>query len=395
MALLPEPLTADGPFPRLSRRLRLGVVGGGRIAGTQAMAARMSDRWEVVAGALSSDPARARERGAAWYLAPDRCHASFTEMARAEGARPDGIDAVMVTTPNHVHHAACSAFLDAGIAVICDKPLTNGIAEADDLVCRAAGHAFAVGYVMSCFPMIRQARAMVRAGALGRITQIHAEFMQDWMVPAAMVDAPHVRWRLDPAQSGPTSCVGDIGTHAAHLASFVSGHRLTDVRAEFHVCGDPKPLEDTVFMTTRFDGGIPGTLMATRLATGNRGGLRLRVFGTEGGLEWDLENAEALKHARVGDPDRILTRGPGGGMDLSAERMVRTGRGFPEGLIEAWANLYTEFAMDVAARQDGIAVPEGWLDHPGVVDGADGVRFIHAALRSHQAGGTWQALGAS
>ncbi|MEX0320190.1 MAG: Gfo/Idh/MocA family protein [Ruegeria sp.] len=389
--LLPEILDFDGPFPRLTRRLRLGVVGGGRISVTQATAARMTGLWEVVAGALSSDPDRSKARGAEWYLDPDRCHASFEEMAQAEAARPDGVDAVMITTPNHLHFAASKAFLEAGIDVLCDKPLTNELSEAEKLVELAAGtgQVFAVGYAMSCFPMIRQARRIVAEGGVGTINQIHVEFLQDWMIPVEVADAPHVKWRLDPNVSGPTSCVGDIGTHAAHLASFVSGLEMTGLRAEFHVCGAPKPLEDTAFMFTRYRGKVPGTLMATRLAPGNRGGLRLRIYGSEGGLEWDLENSERLKLIRYSEPDRIISRGHGHGVSAEVERLVRTARGFPEGIIEAWANLYAELAMAVAARRDGVVVPEGWLEYPDVGQGADGVRFIDASVRSHRSGGEW------
>ncbi len=392
--LLPQDLNFDGPFPRLSRRLRLGVVGGGRISVTQATAARMTDLWEVVAGALSSDAARSKARGVEWFLSADRCYASFAEMAKAEAARLDGVDAVMITTPNHVHFEAAKAFLETGIDVLCDKPLTNEVDEAEGLeeITARTGHIFAVGYAMSCFPVIRQAKQIVAEGGIGKINQIHVEFMQDWMTPDDVADAPHVKWRLDPKISGPTSCVGDIGTHAAHLASFVSGLPLTDLRAEFHVCGAPKPLEDTVFMFTRYQNEIPGTLMATRLAPGNRGGLRLRIFGSEGGLEWDLENSEQLKFNRFGEPDNIISRGHGHGIGPGAERLIRTARGFPEGIIEAWANLYMEFAMAVAARRDGVTVPADWLTYPSVEQGADGVRFIDASVRSHQSGGDWVTL---
>ena len=392
--LLPDQIVFNGPFPRLSRRLRLGVVGGGRISQTQAMAARLSDRWEVVAGALSSDAARAKARGAEWYFDEDRSYASFEEMAKAEATRTGGIDAVMITTPNHMHFLAAQAFMEQGIDVICDKPLTNETAEADALVAATeqTGMVFAVGYAMSCYPMIRQAREIVTAGSLGKINQIHVEFMQDWMTPEDVGEAPHVKWRLDPKISGPTSCVGDIGTHAAHLAQFVSGLRMTNLRAEFHVCGSPKPLEDTVFMSTCYDGEVPGTLMATRLAPGNRGGLRLRIFGSEGGLEWDMEQAEQLKLNIFGQPDQVLTRGHGHGISPATERFVRTGRGFPEGLIEAWANPYTEFAMAVAARRDGIQAPEGWLGYPTVSDGAAGVHFVDASVQSNAADGKWVSI---
>ena len=392
--LLPQGVDFDAAYPGLSRRLRLGVVGGGRIARTQATAARMSDRWDVVAGAFSSDPAKAGAGAAEWHVAEDRSYGSFAEMAEREAARADGVEAVMITTPNSLHCVAATCFLEAGIDVLCDKPLANEIEEAETLVslARDAGCVFGVSYVMSCYPMVREARAIAASGALGRVNQIHVEFMQDWMIPEDSHDAPHVRWRLDPAVSGPTSCVGDIGTHAAHLASFVSGLELTHLRAEFHVCGAPKPLEDTVFMATRHSGSVPGTLMATRLATGNRGGLRLRVFGTEAGLEWDMERCEHLKLNRFGEPDRIVSRGHGHGVSPQTERLVRNGRGFPEGLIEAWANLYTEFAMAVAARKDRLSTPADWLSLPSVEDGARGVRFIHAAVQSNSAGGTWQPI---
>lgn len=388
--LFPEHFDVDGPFPRLSRRLRLGVVGGGRISGMQATAARMTDRWEIVAGAFSSDPARAKKAAAEWYLPADRCYAHFSEMAAAEAAREDGVDAVMITTPNHLHFDCAKAFLEAGIDVLCDKPLTNEVAEAEALVELAdkTGCVFGVSYVMSCFPMIRQAREIVAEGGLGKINQIHVEFMQDWMTPEDVADAPHVKWRLDPSKSGKTSCVGDIGTHAAHLASFVSHLPLTELRAEFHVCGAPKPLEDTFFAWTRY-GDVPGTLMATRIAPGNRGGLRLRIFGSEGALEWDLEDCDRLKFNRFGEPDRVISRGHGHGVSPSTERLVRTARGFPEGIIEAWGNLYTEFAMAVAARRDGRDLPEGWLGMPLVADGAEGVRFIDACVRSNDASSTW------
>ena len=277
--LFPPDFSYEGPFPRLSRRLRIGIVGGGRIAATQATAARLTDYWEVVAGALSSNPDTAKTRGEKWVLPEERCYSSFEEMARIEAGRPDGIDAVMVTTPNHVHYDAARIFLEVGIDVLCDKPLTNEFSEAADLVrlTRETGCVFGVCFVMASFPMVRQAREMVRAGLIGRVNQIHVEFMQDWMVPDDVAEAEHVRWRLDPSKSGATSCTGDIATHAHHLATFVSGLEMTDLRAEMHVCGAPKALEDTVMMMTRFAGEIPGTLIATRLASGNRGGLRVRV----------------------------------------------------------------------------------------------------------------------
>lgn len=207
------------------------------------------------------------------------------------------------------------------------------------------------------------------------------------MAPPDAGDAPHVKWRLDPAVSGPTSCVGDIGTHAAHLAQFVSDLALRSVRADFHVCGSPKPLEYTVFMMTEYEGGVPGTLLATRQAPGNRGGLRLRIFGSLGGLEWDMEHAEKLNLNIFGAPDQILSRGHGHGIPEQTERFVRTGRGFPEGLIAAWANLYTEFAVAVAAWRDQIELPDAYLRYPKIDEGIHGVRYVGACVRSNQSKG--------
>jgi predicted dehydrogenase len=392
--LLPENIDFDGPFPRLSRRLRLGIVGGGRISITQAQAARLSDYWEITAGALSSNPVRSIERGVERFIPPDRCYDSFDDMAVQESQRTDGIDAVMITTPNHLHRDASIAFLKAGIDVFCDKPLTNTSEYAHELVAIAirSGLVFGVSNVMASFVMTRQARLIVQSGGIGKINQIHVEFMQDWMIPDDMANAEHVKWRLDPAKSGATSCTADIGVHAQHLASFVSGLSLSHVRAEMFVCGSPKPLEDTVMMMTRYKGDVPGTLLATRLAAGNRGGLRLRIYGSEGSVEWDLEQSDYLRHCRYGEPDRILSRGHGHGIHASVERLVRTGRGFGEGIIEAWANLYTNYALAVAARRDCVNIPAGWLVYPTVEDGAEGVRFIEAVVASNKNGGQWTAL---
>jgi predicted dehydrogenase len=389
--LLPADATFAGALPRLSRRLRAGIVGGGRIARIQAMGARLSDYWEVAAGALSSDPATARARAAEWYLPAERAYASFEEMAQAEANRPDGIDAVVITTPNDGHYAVARAFLEAGIDVICDKPLTNTLGEALDLVrlAQERGLVFGVCHAFAAYPMVRQAREMVREGALGRINQVHVEYFQDALSDPRAAEAKHVQWRLDPARAGPTSCTGDIGTHAHHIAGFVTGLAMTRLRADLHVCGAPKALDDTVFMTTRFTGGVPGTLLATRVAPGQYCGLRLRIYGDEGGLEWDQEHAEFLRYTRLGESSRVLSRGPGGGIGPAAQRFTRLSRATAEGWIEAWANLYSEFAIAIAARRDGRSLPPDLLAFPTVLDGARGVRFIEATVESHRQGGVW------
>jgi predicted dehydrogenase len=378
----------------LNRKLRMGLVGGGQgafIGEIHAMGARLSNCWEIVAGALSSDPERAKSSAAEWYIAEGRAYGSYREMAVAEAARPDGIEAVTIATPNDLHHDVARVFLENGIDVISDKPLTTSLADALDLIeaRRRSGLVFGVTHAFAAYPMVRQARAMVRDGALGPIRQVHVEYVQEWLTEPLPPDHKQAAWRLDPARSGPVGCTGDIGTHAHHLATFVSGLRMTRLRADLLVCGAPKGLDDTVFVNARYEGGVPGLLWATQVAPGNSCGLRLRVYGARAGLEWDQENPEALKFDVFGEPTRILSRGVGAGIGPAAIRLTRTPRGHPEGWIEAWANLYLEFAVAIDARRNGREVPGERLDYPTVEDGARGMQFIEAVVMSSRAGGSW------
>lgn len=377
-------------FPPPSRLLRLGFVGGGEgalIGAVHANGARLSNRWQIVAGALSSDPERAGRSGRDWMLPEDRIYTDFRDMAAREGRRPDGIDAVVIATPNHLHHPVAAAFLDAGIDVISDKPLTATLDDALDLVRRqqASGLVFGVTYAYASHVMVRQAREMIRAGMLGDIRQIHVEYFQEWAI--GLTDEEGKRpWRLDPAKVGNAFTVGDIGTHAMHLASFATGKDVEEMRALFHVSGKPKALEDTAFMHLRFAGGVPGTLMVSQAAAGTQCGLRLRVFGTLAGLEWNQENPEFLSFTPLDSPTQIIGRGYGAGMLPAAVRFVRMPRGHPEALTDAWANLYIELAVAIDARRSGRTLPEGLLAYPTVIDGAKGVKFVQAAVRSNATG---------
>lgn len=377
-------------FPPPTRQLRLGFVGGGEgalIGEVHANGARLSNRWKIVAGALSSNPERAARSGKAWMLDPDRNYSDYREMAAREGARPDGIDAVVIATPNHIHHAVAAAFMDEGIDIISDKPLTTTLSDALDLVRRQqeSGLVFGVAYAYASHVMVRQAREMIRAGMLGDIRQIHVEYFQEWAID--LTDEAGTRpWRLDPAKVGNAFTVGDIGTHAAHLASFATGRDIEEVRALFAVSGKPKSLEDTAFMHLRFSGGVPGTLMVSQAAAGTQCGLRLRIFGTLAGLEWDQENPEFLRFTPLDSPTQIIGRGYGAGMLPSAARFVRMPRGHPEALTDAWANLYTEMAVAIDARRAGIPLPDDLLAYPTVVDGAKGVKFVEAAVASNRSG---------
>jgi predicted dehydrogenase len=385
----------DAPrFAPPARRLRLGFVGGGRgsfIGEVHANGARLSNRFDIVAGALSSHPETARQSGADWLLPPDRVYTSYREMAEREASRTDGIKAVAITTPNDTHHPIAAAFLDKGIDVICDKPLTSALGDALDLVerQRRSGMVFAVTYAYAAHAMVRQARAMVREGAVGRIRQVHVEYFQEWALNAPAGAAKGAEWRLDRNRVGAGFTTGDIGTHAYHLACFVTGLAAERVRADFHVSGYAKPMEDTAFMHLRFAGDVPGTLMVSQAAAGTHCGLRLRIFGDQAGLEWEQENPEYLHFRPVGEPGRTISRGFGAGMGVAASRLVRMPRGHPEALTDAWANLYTEFAIAVDARRNGETLPEGLLEYPTIRDGALGVKFVEAAAESSAAGGVW------
>jgi len=367
------------------------MVGGGFIAPLHADGARLSGRWEVIAGALSSNPEKARATGVDWNLPADRIYSNYREMAAAEAGRADGIDAVAITTPNVTHHPVCAAFLDRGIDVICDKPLTTNLADAIDLVRRqqTTGLFFGVTYGFAAFAMVRQAREMVRAGELGSIRQVLVEFSQDWAVAPITPDRKGQYWRIDPAAAGPSFTTADIGVHAFHMASFVSGIEATRLRADLHVCGAAKPLDDTAFIQLRYADDIPGSLWVSQAATGTNCNIRLRVFGEKAAIEWNHEAPDQLHFNRLNHPAQIIVRGPGAGMNSAGERFNRIPRGNPQGWVDAWAGLYAEFADAVAARRRASLPTGGLPDCPTVVDGARGVKFIEAAIESHRAGGSW------
>jgi predicted dehydrogenase len=324
-------------------------------------------------------------------LPRDRIYRNFQEMATREATRPDGIDAVAVTTPNVTHYEACVAFLDKGMDVICDKPLTTRLADAVDLVerQRRTGLVFGVTHAFAAFAMVRQAREMVRAGVLGRIRHVHIEFTQDWAVAPIAPGHKGGQWRIDPERAGPSFTTADIGVHAHHMACFVTGMTMTGLRAELLVCGADKPLDDTAFMHVRYDDAVPGTLFVSQAAAGTDCVIRLRIFGDKAGLDWDMQTPEILHFKRLNAPPQTMIRGQGAGISAAASRFNRQPRGSPQALIDAWASLYTEFAIAIEARRAGTQLPPDLLAYPTVLDGARGVKFVEAAIKSHRAGGAW------
>ncbi|MBI1405671.1 MAG: gfo/Idh/MocA family oxidoreductase [Caulobacter sp.] len=374
-------------------RLSLGMIGGGEgafIGGVHRMAARLDDRWTLVAGAFSSVPERSRAFGQGLGLEDGGCYGDWQEMVRAEAARPDRIDAVAIVTPNHLHHAPAQAFLEAGIAVICDKPLTTGLAEALDLQQTVArtGMPFVLTHNYSGYAMVRQMRAMVVAGTLGAVRVVQAEYAQDWLA-TALPGNKQADWRGDPAQAGPGGALGDIATHAYHLATFVLGEAAQQISAETSRFVAGRRLDDDVQLRLRWAGGARGQLWASQVAVGAANGLRLRVYGEAGGMEWSQEDPDMLRFTPLGEPPRLLRRG---GPELSpeAQAATRIPAGHPEGYLEGFARIYADAADLIAARKAGRATPATTL--PGIEAGVEGVRFIEAAVRSAEADGRWMAL---
>ena len=375
------------------RRLRLGMVGGGEgafIGAVHRIAARLDDRYELVAGALSSDPDRARRSAAALHIAPDRAYTAFAEMARAEAARPDGIDAVAVVTPNHLHYPAACAFLEAGIHVICDKPLALTVAEAESLAAAvaASGRVFVLTHTYTGYPLVRRAREMVAAGELGPIRLVQVEYAQEWLAaPLERTGHKQADWRTDPARSGAAGCLGDIGTHAFQLAEFVSGLRCAELAAELTAFVPGRRLDDNAHVLLRFEGGARGMLWSSQVAPGQENALRLRVYGERGGLEWCQEAPNALRHTPLGEPARTLSRGGPGGTPAAGG--VRIPAGHPEGYLEAFARLYADAVELIHAHAEGRDPDPACRLVPGVEDGVRGMRFVAAAVRSSTANAAW------
>jgi predicted dehydrogenase len=375
-------------------RIRLGMVGGGQgafIGAVHRIAARMDDQYVLVAGALSSDPQRARASGEELGLKPERIYADYRVMAKEEARRNDGIEAVSIVTPNHLHFPVSKAFMEAGIHVICDKPLVHTSREAKALMAleKKSGVIFALTHNYSGYPMIRQAREMVEAGALGTIQVIQAEYPQDWLT-TKLEDEGHKQagWRTDPERSGIGGCIGDIGTHAYQLACFVSGLELDSLSADLSTFVKGRKVDDNVHILLRFTGGARGMLWASQVAPGNENGLRLRVYGTKGGIDWTQADPNYLWYTPFGKPKQLITRG-GAGSGKAAGRVTRVPPGHPEGYLEGFANIYMEVARAIKARRERRKSLDRDVTFPGLEDGAKGVAFIEAAVKSSKANGRW------
>ncbi|WP_217361257.1 Gfo/Idh/MocA family protein [Ruegeria arenilitoris] len=374
-----------------SGRIRLGMVGGGNdafIGGVHRIAARLDDKFELVAGALSSTPEKSLESGQALGL--ERVYGDFKQMAIREARLKSGIEAVSIVTPNHVHYAAAREFLKRGIHVICDKPLTSTLTDAKKLVkaAESANALFILTHNYTGYPMVRQAREMVADGDIGKIRVVQVEYPQDWLTEQQ--DFKQAEWRTDPERSGAGGSTGDIGTHAYNLACFVTGLKAESLAADLQAFVPGRKVDDNAHVLLRFEGGARGMLWSSQVAPGNENALRLRVYGEKGGFEWSQEDPNYLWFTPYNEPKRLITRNGAGAGD-AANRLSRVPPGHPEGYLEGFANIYGEAAEAIQAFRNGSS-PDASVVYPTVHDGLNGVKFVAACVQSSSRNAAWVSL---
>jgi predicted dehydrogenase len=370
------------------------MVGGGQgafIGAVHRIAARIDGQYDLVAGCFSSTPEKSAASAA--ELGVPRAYGDFAEMAMREARRKDGIEAVAIVTPNHMHAPVAREFLKRGIHVICDKPLTATLPEAKKLAKSAEGSdaLFVLTHNYTGYPMIRQARAMIAAGELGEIRLVQVEYAQDWLAePLEQSGNKQAGWRTDPAKTGAGGATGDIGTHAFNLAGFVTGLELDSLAADLQSFVPGRLVDDNGHVLLRYKGGARGMLWCSQVASGCENALRLRVYGTKAGVEWSQEDPNYLWVTPLGQPRYRLSRG-GAGTGPDAARVTRVPAGHPEGYLEGFANIYAEAARAILARREGLA-PDPAVTFPGLKEGVEGVAFVDACVRSSKRNGAWVSL---
>ncbi|MDD4350510.1 MAG: Gfo/Idh/MocA family oxidoreductase [Opitutales bacterium] len=381
----------------LKRKLRMGMVGGGRgafIGAVHRMAAALDGKIELVAGCFSSDPDKSRASGEDLFLDPSRVYSDFAEMARRESTLPLGerIDFVSIVVRNDLHAKVAKCFLDAGIHVICEKPLAFSMDEARAIKASVerSGCVFALTHNYTGYPMVKEARAMVKAGKLGRIIKVVAEYPQGYAITALKTetDGAISNWRMDPSVAGVSNCIGDIGSHAENLARYITGLEIEELAAELSTFIPGRPLDDDGNMLIRYKGGAKGVLYASQVSTGDENNLNIRVYGTEASIEWHQEHPNELILKFAEQPRQVWRRGNSYN-GPEAARNTRTPFGHPEAFIEAFANVYLAAAEAIADAIQGNSKPEGGYDFPTIEDGMAGMAFIQAAVASSRANAAW------
>ncbi len=382
----------------MTEKVKMGMVGGGRdafIGAVHRMAARLDGRIELVAGAFSSDPAKSKASGEDLGLDPSRVYPDYQTMAAAESKLPENerIDFVSIVTPNNVHFPPAKTFLEAGFHVVCDKPMTFDLAEAKALreVVKSTGKVFALTHNYTGYPMVKEARELVRNGDLGKILKVVAEYPQGWLIqPIDAEGQKQAAWRTDPARTGASSCIGDIGTHAENLSRYITGLQIDELCADFTTFVPGRRLEDDGNLLVRYQGGAKGVLYASQISVGEENNLGIRVYGTKASLEWHQEHPNELVVKYPDAPRKIYRRG-NSYISETAKRFTRLPFGHPEAFIEAFANIYLEAARAVEAVKAGKPIPPD-IDYPTVEDGVLGMAFIATAVASANNGSTWTKL---
>ncbi|MDE2384364.1 MAG: Gfo/Idh/MocA family oxidoreductase [Alphaproteobacteria bacterium] len=374
-------------------RLTWGMIGGGegsQIGPVHRIASALDARFDFRAGALDADPAKGRAFATRLGLAPERAYGDWKEMLAGEAGRKDKLDLVTVATPNATHYAITKAFLEAGINVLCEKPMTVTVAEAEDIAAtaRRTGAVCAVNYGYTGYPLVRHMRAMVARGDLGKLRLIVVEFSHGFHADAADADNPRMRWRYDPTQAGISGQFADCGIHALHMASFVSGQNAKTLSADFISAIASRKLEDDAMVNVRMDGGATVRLWTSSVAAGSFHGLNIRVFGEKGGLRWAQQWPDQLQWTPLNGRTETIERGMGG-LSPDAERATRIAAGHSEGMLVAFANIYADLAEVIEARRMGAAPSPLALHFPTAVDGLRSIAAISASVESAKAGGVW------
>jgi predicted dehydrogenase len=390
-------MAIEGTTEVREKKIRLGMVGGGSgafIGAVHRMAARLDDQFELVAGALSSTPDKAKASGAELGLDPQRSYSDFKEMAIREAKLKNGIEAVAIVTPNHVHYEAAREFLKRGIHVICDKPLTSTLSDARKLkkLADESDALFVLTHNYTGYPMVRQAREMIENGDIGAVRLVQMEYPQDWLTEnIEQSGQKQAAWRTDPSKSGAGGSTGDIGTHAYNLGAFVSGLELEELAADLDSFVEGRALDDNAHVMMRFKAKngqrAKGMLWCSQVAPGHENGLMVRVYGTKGGLEWTQKDPNYLWYTPFGEPKRLITRN-GAGSGPAAARVSRIPSGHPEGYLEGFANIYTEAARAIFAKRKGEAVDPA-VTYPTIDDGMKGMVFVDACVQSSKRNGAW------
>jgi len=373
--------------------LNWGLIGGGegsQIGFAHRIGAELDGKFRFAAGALDLDPTRSRDYGKSLGLQEDRAYGNWKEMLEAESARKDRIDLVTVATPNETHFEISKAFLEKGFHVFCEKPLTTDLEDAKTLVktARELNRVNAVNFGYSGYPLVRQMRAAIQRGELGKIRVVFAEFAGGFFADAADADNPRVRWRFDPKQAGVSAVTSDAGIHALHMACFVTGQRVSSLSADFANFVEGRVLEDDSMVSFRMDGGTVGRLWTSGLAVGRAHGLRIQVFGEKGGFRWEQEQPNQLHWTPLGEPTRILERGAEG-LQPEAIRASRITVGHAEGMPLAFANLYRDLGDRIQALKEGRVPDPMSTEHPSFEDGFHTLDFVHAAVKSAREGSRW------